>query len=66
MISEQTQSTVKLIQWAKKAKAIWVPVQGSGGASVKVNRKDFIDLMSSLQSFDGHGTFSNGNLYMGG
>lgn len=57
----------KIIAWAKIAKAIYVPVLGSGGGSVKVNRKDFIALMQSLEYFDGHATFSETcNLYIGG
>lgn len=57
----------KIIAWAKLAKAIYVPVQGSGGASVKVNRKDFIEMMQALESFDGHAVFHNNcNMYMGG
>ena len=57
----------KILAWAKLAKAIYVPLQGSGGASVKVDRKDFIEVMRSLDRFDGHATYNhNCNMYIGG
>lgn len=66
-MSMQSESLGKIIAWAKIAKKIYVPVQGSGGASVQVNRKDFIDMMRNIENFDGHATFSDSaNLYMGG
>ncbi len=62
-----SESLGKIIAWAKIAKKIYVPVQGSGGASVQVNRRDFLDMMRQLENFDGHATFSDTcNLYMGG
>jgi hypothetical protein len=67
-MSMSTESKDKIIQWAKTAKKIYVPLQGSGGASVQVNRRDFIDLMRNLENFDGRATLSDntGILYMGG
>ncbi|MES2367756.1 MAG: hypothetical protein V4563_17905 [Pseudomonadota bacterium] len=62
-----SESLGKIIAWAKIAKKIYVPLQGSGGASVQVNRRDFLDLLRNLENFDGHATFGdNCNLYMGG
>ena len=63
-----TESLGKIIAWAKIAKKIYVPLNGSGGASVQVNRRDFIDLMRNLENFYGRATFSDTdcNLYLGG
>ncbi len=66
-MSMHSESLGKILAWAKIAKKIYVPVQGSGGASVQVNRRDFLDMMCALENFDGHATFGdNANLYMGG
>ena len=63
----QSESLGKIIAWARIAKKIYVPVLGTGGASVQVNRRDFLDMMRQLENFDGHATFSDTcNLYMGG
>lgn len=65
--SMQSSDKGKIIAWAKLAKKIYVPVNGTGGGIVAVNRKDFIELMRSIEYFDGHATFSETcNLYLGG
>ena len=64
--SRYSEVLAEILVFANKASAIYVPVQGTGGASVQVNRKDFIQMMEALENFDGHGTFQNNILYMGG
>lgn len=40
----------QIIIWARKAKLIYVPLLGTGGAEVKVNKADFIKVMGTMQN----------------
>lgn len=50
MTTLYSDSPCQVIIWARKAKAVYVPLLGTGGASVKANKADFIALMLEFKN----------------